>query len=126
MTPPAATLDAALRAAIVAALQSPEGQAAIRAAVAEAVPAPAPPIELPLDPNEEISLSEASRLSGYSVETLRRWIKENTLPARKGAKEWRVRRGDLNATVGKPSGPASLVDIREEVRKIRAGGRGRP
>lgn len=126
MPPPAASLDLALRAAIVAALESPEGQAAIRAAVAEAVPAPALPIELPRDENEEIPLSAACREKGYSVETLRRWIREGKLHARKGAKEWRVRRGDLNAALGKPSGPASVVDIREEVAKIRAGGRGRP
>jgi excisionase family DNA binding protein len=92
----------------------------------DAVPTPAPPVELPRDPNEEIPLSEASRLSGYSVDTLRRWIREKELPARKGAKEWRVRRADLAAAIGASSGPASVVDIREDVRKIRAGGRGRP
>jgi hypothetical protein len=120
------SLDAAIREALLDALKSPEGQAAIRTAVAEAIPDP-PAAPVPLhDDAEEISLAECKRLSGYSVDTLRRWIKDGSLPARKGAKEWRVRRGDLKAKQGSPGTAFSVVDIRDEVRKIRAGGRGRP
>jgi excisionase family DNA binding protein len=119
-------LDAAMREALIAALQSPEGRAAIRAAVVDAIPEPAPaPIPLH-SPEEEISLKEASRLSGYSVDTLRRWIENGKLAAHKGAKEWRVKRGDLTAACGKPGTALSALDIQEEARKIRAGGRGRP
>jgi len=120
------SLDAAIREALIEALRSPEGQAAIRAAVADAIPEPAPVTEIPHNDEEEISLAECKRLSGYSVETIRRWIREGSLPARKGAKEWRVRRGDLKAKQGSPSPAFSVVDIRREVEKIRAGGRGRP
>jgi hypothetical protein len=119
------SLDAAIREALIEALRSPEGRAAIRAAVVEAIPEPVQTVP-ERDPDEEISLAEAKRISGYSVETLRRWIDGGKLAAKKGPKEWRVRRGDLDRATGSSSGPASVVDIREEVRQIRAGGRGRP
>jgi hypothetical protein len=55
-------LDAAMREALIEALRSPEGRAAIRAAVVDAIPEPAPaPIPLH-DPEEEISLKEAKQV----------------------------------------------------------------
>lgn len=82
-----------------------------------------PATQKPPDDEEEISLAAAKRLSGYSVDTLRRWIRVGKLAAKKGAKEWRVRRGDLKRATGRSSGHLSVVDIRSKAEKILAGGR---
>lgn len=78
------------------------------------------------DPEEALPLVECARLSGYSVDTLRRAIRKGKLSAQKGEKEWRVKRGDLDAWKGKPKGPPSVVDERAEALKMLSGGRGRP
>lgn len=78
----------------------------------------------PQSDDDELSLKQIKSQYGYAPDTVRGWIKDNEIAAKKGPKEWRVRRGDLKVKIGKSSGPASVVDIRAKVEKMLAG-RGR-
>src|SRR4051812_37206246 len=84
VTPPAASLDLALRAAFVAALESPEGQAAIRAAVQTQV--------VPFQPRapERMKVRRAANIADKCQDTIRRAIKAKELKASKakGSREW--------------------------------------
>jgi len=68
--------------------------------------------------DEALDLREAARISGYQPDTLRRAIRRGTLPAIRGAKEWRVRRADLLAWQGRPGSAPSVLDERAEARKM--------
>ena len=70
------------------------------------------------DGEEALDLEECSRLSGYAVGTLRKAIKKGKLAAKKGAKEWRVRRADLLAWEGRPQKMPSVVDLRAKAAKM--------
>lgn len=80
----------------------------------------------PQTDEDELSLRQIKEQYGYSPDTVRGWIDDDKLPAKKGAKEWRVRRGDLKVKIGMSSKGASVVDIRSKAAKMLAGGRGRP
>lgn len=58
---------------------------------------------LPVNPEEERFLTpkEVSDLLQVSVQTVRRWIKDEDLPAYKvGPRMWRIRRADLDGWLG--------------------------
>lgn len=48
------------------------------------------------DPQPFLTPEEVSGLLRVSVYTIRRWIKEGTLPAFKVGRGWRIRETDLN------------------------------
>jgi Helix-turn-helix domain len=74
---------------------------------------------------DELSLRQISEQYGYAPNTVRRWIRDGEIAAKKGPKEWRIRRADLRIKIGTSSGPASVVDIRSKVEKMLSTGRGR-
>jgi len=50
----------------------------------------------PTEPQPFLTPQEVSDLLRVSVYTIRRWIKEGTLPAFKVGRSWRIRESDLN------------------------------
>jgi excisionase family DNA binding protein len=50
-----------------------------------------------LEPQPFLTPQEVSDLLRVSVYTIRRWIKEGTLPAFKVGRGWRIRESDLDA-----------------------------
>jgi hypothetical protein len=89
--PPAANpLDAALRAAVLDALRTPEIREFVRAIVLE---------ELAVgggvrSPDELLTTEMVAAEQRCAPKTVRAWIRVG-LPARKQGRQWRVRRGDV-------------------------------
>jgi len=77
--------------------------------------------------DDELALTDAAVVSGYSVITLRKAIRAKELTAVRGLKEWRVRRGDLRAWMNSKPNVSALrpVDISAKAAKMLAsiGGR---
>lgn len=116
------SVDEAIRAAVVDALNSPEGRAALRRALDETRPAAEP------DADRAYSVAEVAELSGYAVETILGHIASGALQATKpkGCREWRVRRADYRAWLegGEPE-EADSLDPDEVARKMLADSSGK-
>jgi len=110
------SFEETLREQMIAALQSPEGQAAIRSACSASTPVPAP---VPRLPAGRLKIRHAAQLAGnMHPDTLRRAIKAKKLRAQKpaGSREWLIDARDLQCWL---SGEKSAVpvDIRGELEK---------
>jgi excisionase family DNA binding protein len=66
--------------------------------------------------NDLLSVDQVSRILGLHARTVRRYIREDRLKARKVGKEWRVLRGDLDALTGADSGGEGGAGGREPPR----------
>jgi excisionase family DNA binding protein len=86
------SVDAAIREALVAALGSPEGQAAIRRAVVGERPSTS-------GDDRAYSVAQVAERSGFSTETILQHIADGNLRGTKprGCREWRVRAEDFRA-----------------------------
>jgi hypothetical protein len=93
------SLDAALQAALVAALRSPEGQAALRQAIALPV--------VPALAGARVKVRRAAELADCCPDTVRKAIKEKQLKATKpqGSREWLVDVLELQRWMGERSAP---------------------
>ena len=64
--------------------------------------------------SEFVGTGEAAVTLGVSPATLRRWVSEGRVPARKVGKQWRIRRSDLGSVVmlrdAQPAAPVPPVD----------------
>lgn len=94
-----------------------ELRAALRGQATQA-PSPPPPRRL------YMSLSEAERESGYSSDTLRRWIREGRLRAERAGRRghYRIRPEDLQAAL-RPAAAEAPVDPDAIARAILTGRR---
>jgi hypothetical protein len=92
------TLEAAIQAAVVEALQSPEALEALRRALELARPAAAEPVTGD-DVDRAYTVAHVAELSGYAADTIVGHITGGNLRAYKprGCREWRVRRVDYLA-----------------------------
>src|ERR1700712_4501908 len=92
-----ATIDQAIRRALLDVLRSPEGQAAIRSAVATSAPV-AGPVTYALSAGDYLSGSACARGRGKTPDTIRHHIADGRLRAAKpaGSREWSVRREELD------------------------------
>jgi hypothetical protein len=118
----------ALRQTVAAALAPLEGELrALRSELHQlavaAVHTPAP------DPDHFLPLPEAARVAGKHPDTLRRAIRQKRLKASKadGAREWSVRRGDLQEYLSPSAGRPRLDEerkIAQAVSRVRKTGRG--
>lgn len=67
-----------------------------------------------INDDDLLSTAEASRLTGMSDSTIKRWITDGTLPGiRLGPRVLRVRRGDLR-TIARPARPVVVHSRRTE------------
>jgi len=86
------SLDVAMQEALLAALNSPEGQRALRRAIGQA--------EAHAGADDQAyTVSEVAKLSGFTKDTIAGHIAGGNLRAYKprGAREWRIRRADFHA-----------------------------
>ena len=80
------------------------------------------------NPNElargYVSIQAAADHAGIAPGTIRRWIGEGKLPARKAGRVWRVRIEDLEAFLARPAAEANgAIDIRKRAEELLAKGR---
>jgi hypothetical protein len=82
------SMETAVREALVAALNSPEGQGALRRALGEA--------RSTAGEDQTYAVAKVAELSGYTPETILQRIIDGDLAAHKpkGCREWRIRRVD--------------------------------
>lgn len=108
-----ATIDQAIRRALLDVLRSPEGQAAIRSAVATSAPATAAPATPALSASDYLSVGECARVSGKTLDTIRHHIADGRLRAAKptGSREWSVRREELDRWMEGRTGNRSDIDL---------------
>jgi hypothetical protein len=111
------TIRAAVREEVERALQPLAAEIARLRAVPAIAAAPA------VSEDDYLALDICEQICGYAVSTLRKAIAAGELPAKKGKKEWRVRRGDLKAWIQKRSGDG--LDIETKAERILAGTRRR-
>jgi len=87
------SLDVAIQAALVRALESAETRDALRRALE-------PLRSVSTEPDDQAyTVAEVARLSGYTTDTILERISTRDLPAYKpkGCREWRIRREDYRA-----------------------------
>lgn len=114
-------IDQLIREQLVAALQSPEGKAAIRAALVEALPVATLAPVLPMAaPDQRLKTRHAAQLADCHPDTIRRAIADGDLKASKpkGSREYLIVLGDLRRWMeerGKTRGSEGPVDLRGAV-----------
>lgn len=88
-------IDQAIQHALLEVLRSPEGQAALRRALASDRRDVATIVPISSD---YLSVSECAKISGKTPDTVRRHIDAGDLPASKpsGSREWAVKKSDLD------------------------------
>lgn len=115
------SIDQLIREQLVAALQSPEGKAAIRAALVEALPAvPLAPVLPMAPPDQRLKTRHAAQLADCHPDTIRRAIAGGDLKASrpKSSREYLITVGDLRRWMeerGNPRGSEGPVDVRAAV-----------
>jgi hypothetical protein len=117
------SLDAAIVAAVVEALQTPEARDALRRAVER------PAAKEPEDDDRAYTVAQVAELSGYTPATILERISARDLLAykAKGCREWRIRRPDyrawlINRTDGDEK-PGGEMDPDEVAMKMLSTGR---
>jgi excisionase family DNA binding protein len=111
------SIELALQHALLEVLRSPEGQAAIRRAVASERRDVAPVTSL--RSAEYLSVAECATISGKTPDTIRRHIDAGDLPASKpaGSREWSVRRLDLERWMEGSTKDPSETELDELARR---------
>jgi excisionase family DNA binding protein len=111
-------LDVALQEALLAALNSPEGQRALRRAIGQS--------QAPTTADDQAyTVAQVAQLSGFTHDTVVGHITSGNLRAYKptGCREWRIRRADFRAWLtGAGENPVEQLDPDQVAQKMLARG----